>query len=54
MIVYPELKAGDEISVYQQNSDDHVLTQTELFAFNDDELQPQTKSKKKIKRNNKK
>lgn len=54
MIVYPELKAGDEISVYQQNSDDHVLTQTELFVFNDDELQPQTKSKKKIKRNNKK
>lgn len=54
MIVYPELKAGDEISVYQQNSDDHVLTQTEPFAFNDDELQPQTKNKKKNKRNNKK
>ncbi|MCI8956380.1 MAG: sulfatase-like hydrolase/transferase [Eubacterium sp.] len=54
MIVYPELKAGDEISVYQQNSDDHVLTQTESFAFNDDELQPQTKNKKKMKRNNKK
>ncbi len=47
MIVYPELKAGDEISVYQQNSDDHVLTQTKSFVFNDDELQPQTKNKKK-------
>lgn len=54
MIVYPELKAGDEISVYQQNSDDHVLTQTEPFTFNDDELQLQTKNKKKSKRNNKK
>ncbi len=54
MIVYPELKAGDEISVYQQNSDDHVLTQTQPFSFSDDELQPQTKNKKKIKRNNKK
>ena len=55
MIVYPELKAGDEISVYQQNSDDHVLTQTEPFAFNDDELQPQTKKKpKRHKKNNKK
>ncbi len=47
MIVYPELKAGDEISVYQQNSDDHVLTQTKSFVFYDDELQPQTKNKKK-------
>lgn len=55
MIVYPELKAGDEISVYQQNSDEHVLTQTEPFSFDDDELQPQTKKKsEKHKKNNKK
>lgn len=56
-IIYPELKAGDQISVYQQNSDDHVLTQTEPYTFNDDELQPQTKNKKKEnskKKNNKK
>lgn len=55
MIVYPELKSGDEISVYQQNSDEHVLTQTEPFSFSDDELQPQTKKKpKRHKKNNKK
>lgn len=49
-IVCPELKAGDEISVYQQNSDDHVLSKTEPYSFDDDELQPQTTNKKKNKK----
>lgn len=53
-IICPELKAGDEISVYQQNSDDHVLTKTEPYSFNDDELQPQTKKKTKQNKKNKK
>ena len=49
-MVCPELKAGDKISVYQQNSDDHVLTKTKPYSFDDDELQPQTKNKKKKKK----
>lgn len=49
-MVCPELKAGDKISVYQQNSDDHVLTKTKPYSFDDDELQPQTKSMKKKKK----
>ena len=55
-IIYPELKAGDKISVYQQNSDDHVLTKTEPYSFADDELLPQTSKNntKGKKKNNKK
>lgn len=36
MITYPELQEGDSISVYQQNSDTHVLTQTEPYVFVDE------------------
>ena len=36
MITYPELREGDSISVYQQNSDTHVLTQTEPYVFVDE------------------
>ena len=46
-IDYPDLKNGDQISVYQQNSDDHVLSKTELYTFTDDELAPGTTSSKK-------
>ena len=46
-IDYPDLKNGDQISVYQQNSDDHVLSKTEPYTFTDDELAPETTSSKK-------
>ena len=46
-IDYPDLKNGDQISVYQQNSDDHVLSKTEPYTFTDDELAPKTTSSKK-------
>ena len=36
MITYPELQEGDSISVYKQNSDTHVLTQTEPYVFEDE------------------
>ena len=36
MITYPDLKDGDTFSVYQQNSDSHVLTKTEPYAFVDE------------------
>ena len=41
------MKNGDQISVYQQNSDDHVLSKTEPYTFTDDELAPETTSSKK-------
>ena len=40
MIVYPDLKDGDSFSVYQQNSDEHVLSKTEPFVYNQEEMQP--------------
>jgi phosphoglycerol transferase MdoB-like AlkP superfamily enzyme len=46
MITYPELKEGDSISVYQQNSDTHVLSKTDPFVYSTDEIQP-SKNKKK-------
>lgn len=53
-VVYPELQSGDEISIYQQNSDDHVLTKTDPYTFDDDELQPQSTKKVKTNKKNKK
>ena len=52
MIVYPDLKNGDELSVYQQNSDEHVLSKTDPYTFNGDELQANmtTKAKKNKKK----
>lgn len=55
-----ELKSGDKLSVYQQNSDDHVLSKTESYTFSDRELKQKskinvkTKTTKKTKKNNKK
>lgn len=46
MITYPEIKDGDEISVYQQNSDEHVLTRTEPYVYAQEEMQPAKKIKK--------
>ena len=43
-IDYPDLKNGDQISVYQQNSDDHVLSKLNRIHFTDDELAPKTTS----------
>ena len=55
-----ELKSGDKLSVYQQNSDDHVLSKTEPYTFTDGELKQKnkinvkTKTTKKSKKSNKK
>lgn len=38
MIYYPELTNNDSISVYQQNSDTHILTQTEPYIYVDEGL----------------
>ncbi|MFQ9515521.1 MAG: LTA synthase family protein [Eubacterium sp.] len=46
MITYPELKEGDSISVYQQNSDEHVLTKTDPYVYAQDEVMPSKKNKK--------
>lgn len=58
MIVYPELQEGDSFSVYQQNSDEHVLTKTEPYSYNAEEIMPSgkkaTTSKKKSKKKSKK
>lgn len=58
MIVYPELQEGDSFSVYQQNSDEHVLTKTEPYSYNAEEMKPSGKkaatSKKKSKKKSKK
>lgn len=58
MIVYPELQEGDSFSVYQQNSDEHVLTKTEPYSYNAEEIKPSgkkaTTSKKKSKKKSKK
>lgn len=64
MITYPELKDGDSISVYQQNSDTHVLSKTEPYVCSMEEIQASdnnknntesnsTKKKKNNKKNNK-
>lgn len=39
-ITYPGLKDGDSISVYQQNSDTHVLSKTEPYIYSEDEISP--------------
>lgn len=49
MIVYPNLKEGDNISVYQQNSDEQILTQTEPYIYTKDDIQPAKNNKKKSK-----
>lgn len=54
MIVYPELKSGDQLSVYQQNSDEHVLSKTEIYTFSDVELKQNTSTTKKNNKNKKK
>lgn len=58
MIVYPELQEGDSFSVYQQNSDEHILTKTEPYSYNAEEMKPSGKkaatSKKKSKKKSKK
>lgn len=46
MITYPELKDGDKLSVYQQNSDEHVLTKTEPYVYVHEEMQTSKKVKK--------
>ena len=46
MIVYPELSEGDVFSVYQQNSDEHVLTMTEPFNYSSEEMVPSGKRNK--------
>lgn len=45
-IINPELKDGDLISVYQQNSDKNVLSKTEEFEYTE-EIKPSKKKKKK-------
>lgn len=47
MIVYPELQDGDKFSVYQQNSDKHVLTQTEEYSYTDEQKNIKKKKNKK-------
>lgn len=64
MITYPELKEGDSISVYQQNSDEHVLTQTKPYVYIMEDIKPSgkntkdkassSKNKNKSNKNNKK
>lgn len=62
MLNYEELKEGDSFSVYQQNSDTHILTKTEPMVFEGENLEmpttepivPETttiKNKKKNKKN---
>lgn len=46
MITYPELKDGDNISVYQQNSDEHILTKTDPYVYAKEEINPLPKDKK--------
>lgn len=58
IIYYPELSEGDSFSVYQQNSDSHVLTRTDPLIYEDENLgsgveettvMEETKKKKKNK-----
>ena len=53
MIVYPELQEGDSFSVYQQNSDEHVLSQTEPFEYSAEEIKPSGKKKNSAKKRKK-
>lgn len=52
MIVYPQLKDGDKFSVYQQNSDKHVLSQTEEYSYTDEQKDIKKKNNKKNKKKN--
>lgn len=63
LITYPDLEQGDSFSVYQQNSDTHVLTQTEPLVYENENLgkvesetetEPETTTKAKKKNKNKK
>jgi hypothetical protein len=47
------LKNGDKISVYQQNSDEHVLSKTDEYTFDDDELNPSSNESKNTQKKNK-
>lgn len=38
IVHYPELEEGDSFSVYQQNSDTHILIKTELFVYENENL----------------
>lgn len=53
MIVYPELKDGDSISVHQENEESE-LSQTEPYIYNTDEIKPSNNSKKKSEKKSKK
>lgn len=53
MVVYPELKDGDSISVHQENEESE-LSQTEPYVYNTDEIKPSKNSKKKSNKKSKK
>ncbi len=54
-IEYPDLKDGDSLSVYQQNSDEHVLSKTDPYIYTSEELKPSvTQNTNKNKKNKRK
>lgn len=50
IIQYPDLKAGDKIRVYQQNSDENVLSKTKKFIYTPEETNPSAQNTKKSKK----